>query len=838
MAMAGEVHSVVFPHTPMPFAARSVLRYVLGVVLLAALYAAAAWVGLRYVTIGHSVSLVWPSAGIAFAALVLLGPRYWPGVALGAFAANASTPVPLAAALGIAAGNTLEALLAAYLLRRVAGSRPQLEDPLQARTLLLIAIPAGAIVAALVGVGALLATGALGSLAVAQALASWWAGDALGMVVVAPVLFSWSAQPRIRDTRRLLEVVALVVGTAAAADLGLLRGVELELLQQVEYTYLLFPFVVWAAVRFGPRGASLITLVVATVAVWHTARGGGPFLVGSTGGTLFAVACYLLVLAVTGVVVGSAVWSERDRATQALQRSEERLHLALDSARMGTWYWSVETNALVWDDNLRAIYGLRPDEAMSSYEHFITRVHADDREYVSQMVGRTLESGDALDYEFRILLPDGRVRWIADQGKVGRDAEGRPRYLTGVCMDVTERRSAEERLRQSHRMESVGRLAGGVAHETNNQMSVVLVAADFILRRTDVPEVARADVEHIRKAAERTSAVTAQLLAFSRRQILRPVALDLSALVRNWEGVLRRTMGEDCTVVLRTAPSPAPIRADPGQLEQVLLNLALNARDAMPRGGTLTVETFAAEIEDGYLRRRPGVSVRPGAYVVLAVSDTGHGMGPETLAHAFEPFFTTKGVGHGTGLGLSTVYGIVKQSEGYVWGYSEPGQGSTFKVYLPVARTHVVAEAPAAEPPRLAGRGESVLLVEDDAAVRQMTRRALEEGGYRVLEAATGREALKLLESSVEPVGLVLTDVVMPGMSGRELADQVAILRPGTPVLFTSGYTDGEIVRRGLLDPAAAFIQKPFGPEAIVRIVRERVEAATLPSKPDSREPA
>ena len=769
---------------------------------------------------------------------MLLGPRYWPGVALGAFAANASTPVPLAAAIGIAAGNTLEALVAAYLLRRVAGSRPQLEDPLQARTLLLIAIPTGAIVAALVGVGALLATGALGSLAVAQALASWWAGDALGMVVVAPVLFSWSAQPRIRDTRRLLEVVALVVGTAAAADLGLLRGVEIELLQQVEYTYLLFPFVVWAAVRFGPRGASLVTLVVATVAVWHTARGGGPFLVGSTGGTLFAVACYLLVLAVTGVVVGSAVWSERDRATQALQRSEERLRLALDSARMGIWYWSVETNALVWDDNLRAIYGLQADEAMASYEHFIARVHADDREYVSQMVGRTLESGDALDYEFRILLPDGRVRWIADQGKVGRDAEGRPRYLTGVCMDVTERRSAEERLRQSHRMESVGRLAGGVAHETNNQMSVVLVAADFILRRTDVPEAARADVEHIRKAAERTSAVTAQLLAFSRRQILRPVALDLSALVRNWEGVLRRTMGEDCTVVLRTAPSPAPIRADPGQLEQVLLNLALNARDAMPRGGTLTVETFAAEIEDEYLRRRPGVSLRPGAYVVLAVSDTGHGMGPETLAHAFEPFFTTKGVGHGTGLGLSTVYGIVKQSEGYVWGYSEPGQGSTFKVYLPVARTHVVAEAPEAEPPRLAGRGESVLLVEDDAAVRRMTRRALEEGGYRVLEAATGREALKLLESSVEPVGLVLTDVVMPGMSGRELADQVAILRPGTPVLFTSGYTDGEIVRRGLLDPAAAFIQKPFGPDAIVRIVRERVEAATLPSKPDSREPA
>ncbi|HEU4525423.1 MAG TPA: MASE1 domain-containing protein, partial [Gemmatimonadales bacterium] len=330
------------------------------VALLAAAYWAAAWIGLRYVTIGHSVSLVWPPAGLAFAALVLLGPRLWPGVTLGAFLANAMTPVPLAAAAGIALGNTGEALLAALIMRRVAGARPQLEEPRHVRGLLFRAAPLGALVAALTGAAALHFTGALEPAAALRALPTWWAGDMLGLLIVAPVCFSWATRPHSRETRRVLEVVALVVGTAAAADLGLLHSIDLSWLRELEYTYLLFPFVVWAAVRFGPRGASLVTLAVAAVAVWHTARGGGPFLVGTARGTLFAVACYLLVLAITGLLVASAVWNERHRATHALQRSEERLRLALDAARMGIWYWSVETNTLVWDDNLRALFGLAP----------------------------------------------------------------------------------------------------------------------------------------------------------------------------------------------------------------------------------------------------------------------------------------------------------------------------------------------------------------------------------------------------------------------------------------------------------------------------------------------
>jgi nitrogen-specific signal transduction histidine kinase/CheY-like chemotaxis protein len=400
--------------------------------------------------------------------------------------------------------------------------------------------------------------------------------------------------------------------------------------------------------------------------------------------------------------------------------------------------------------------------------------------------------------------------------------------MTGVSTDVTERRMAEERLRQAHRMESVGRLAGGVAHEANNQMSVILGSADFILGRTDVPEAVLVDVEFIRKAAERTAAVTAQLLAFSRRQVLKPEVLDLNAVVTAWEPVLRRIVGADCGVVLRLAPGLGTVRADPGQLEQVLLNLALNARDAMPRGGRISIETFECELTPAYRRAKPGTVIQPGQYVVLAVSDTGHGMDKETMSHIFEPFFTTKGVGKGTGLGLSTVYGIVKQSDGYVWTYSEPGQGTTFKIYLPL-RSGTVSQARRDSVPGQAMTGETILVVEDDVGVRHMMTRALEDAGYRVLPAAGAAEAIEVVARMPEKISLLLTDIVMPGKNGRELAEQVEELSPGIPVLFTSGYTDGEIERRGLLRPGAAFIQKPLTPRALARAVQKTLAAASPP---------
>jgi PAS domain S-box-containing protein len=806
------------------------LIYLATLAVLAIVYYGAARLGLRFVSIGESVSLVWPPTGIAFAALTLLGYRYWPAIALGAFFANAATPVPLLAAAGIATGNTLEAVVAAYLLRRTAGPRPELDDLRHVRALILISAPLGALCSALIGPVSLWVTGALQQSALGPAVAVWWTGDVLGALVVAPVFFAWSVPPRAEDnTRRLIEVVALCLGTIAAAELAMGRGiVDTGVLGQVDYHYLLFPFVIWAALRFGARGASLMTLIVAAVAVAHTVQGGGPFLSATAMRTLFAVAGYLGVVAVTGLALAAAVRWERQQATKALALSEERLHRALDAARMGTWFWSVENNALTWDSNLRQLYGLSPEERISSHEQFLERVHPEDRAFVAESVRKVLQDGGDLDYEFRVLLPDGRVRWIADHGEVGRDEEGHPVYLAGVCTDVTERRMAEDRLRQAHRMESVGRLAGGVAHEANNQMSVVLGAAEFILQRPDVPEAVRVDVEFIQKAALRTASVTGQLLAFSRRQLLRPEMLDLNAVVKGWEPVLRRIMGEDCGVALRLSPELGPVKADPGQLEQVLLNLALNARDAMPRGGRITVETFRWELTATYARSKPDTALRPGEYAVLAVSDTGHGMDKETLSHVFEPFFTTKGVGQGTGLGLSMVYGIVKQSEGYIWVYSEPGQGTTFKIYLPL-RSGPVPPARKESTAARSKTGECILVVEDEAPVRFMMRRSLEGAGYNVLDAGGAAEALDILARTSQRISLVLTDVVMPGQSGRDLADRIAEMSPGIPILFTSGYTDGEIERRGLLEPGAAFIQKPITPEALVQAVRERLQVSSRP---------
>jgi signal transduction histidine kinase/CheY-like chemotaxis protein len=416
------------------------------------------------------------------------------------------------------------------------------------------------------------------------------------------------------------------------------------------------------------------------------------------------------------------------------------------------------------------------------------------------------------------------VYWLADQGEVFRDDEGRTLYMAGACVDVTQRREVEEQLRQVQRMEAVGRLAGGMAHETNNQMAVVLGFADFVLGRTDLAERVREDVEQIRKAAERTAGITSQLLAFSRRQLARPRVLNLNEIVTEFEPVLRRAMSADCDLVLRCAPDLGPVKADPGQLEQVLLNLALNACDAMPHGGTLTVETANLALTPEYVRQKAGVQVRPGPYARISISDTGHGMSRETLGRIFEPFYTTKPVGQGTGLGLATVYGLVKQADGYIWVYSEPGIGTTFKVYLPIITPDEAVE-PVSEEGSTLGSGETVLVVEDEPDVRRMAARSLAEAGYSVLEAAGGEEALAIVLEAGSPLRVVLTDVVMPDGNGRELGARIAEIRPELPLIFMSGYTDEDVIRRGLLERGQRFIQKPFSPEALARLVHDALRA-------------
>ncbi|MGA2384572.1 MAG: ATP-binding protein [Gemmatimonadales bacterium] len=397
-----------------------------------------------------------------------------------------------------------------------------------------------------------------------------------------------------------------------------------------------------------------------------------------------------------------------------------------------------------------------------------------------------------------------------------------PGHFVTVFDNITERKRLEAQLRQAQKMESVGRLAGGVAHDFNNLLTVILSGA--ALAKDGLPErdPARSEIREIEEAANRAAVLTRQLLAFARRQAAEPRALDLNAVTLAMDKMLRRLIGEDVELVTLLAENLGAVWADPGHIEQVLVNLTVNARDAMPGGGKLTIETSNVTLDAESAARHIGMA--PGEYVMLAVSDSGCGMAPEILEHIFEPFFTTKELGGGTGLGLSTCYGIVKQSGGWIWAYSEPGRGTTFKIYLPRIQAEAEAFSPASSA-ALRGGTETILLVEDNAQVRDIALRSLRERGYRVLQAANGGEALRAAENQSEPIALLLTDVVMPQMGGSELAERVRALRPQIKVLYTSGYTEHVIVHHEGLGPGTAFLPKPFDPAGLARKVREVLDA-------------
>jgi two-component system, cell cycle sensor histidine kinase and response regulator CckA len=474
------------------------------------------------------------------------------------------------------------------------------------------------------------------------------------------------------------------------------------------------------------------------------------------------------------------------------------------------------------------------------------------RPFTPQALDReTLEKGAVVDIaEEPIQTPRGE-RWLHTKKIPIKDEAGRPTHLLGISEDITEMRAAqlalkaaraeleervaarsaelmttnealrksEEQLLHAQKMEAVGRLAGGVAHDFNNMLSVILSYASLILDDLPEKDPMREDVGEIAQAASRATSLTQQLLAFSRRQVMNLGPVDLNAIVGGMEKMLQRLIGEDIELKTILCATLGRARADAGQIEQVLLNLAVNARDAMPAGGKLTLETANVVLDEAYASEHLGA--RAGRHVMLAVSDSGVGMSAEVRQRIFEPFYTTKELGKGTGLGLSTVFGIVKQSGGNIWVYSEPGRGTTFKVYLPEVEGDAAAEPSRSIAPRAAEGKETILLVEDEELVRRAARASLRRMGYTILEASSASEALMLCERYSGPIHLMVTDVVMPAMSGRELAERLARIRPEIKVLYMSGYTDNTIVHHGVLDPGVEFLQKPFTPEVLGRRIRE-----------------
>jgi two-component system, cell cycle sensor histidine kinase and response regulator CckA len=633
--------------------------------------------------------------------------------------------------------------------------------------------------------------------------------------------------------------------------------------------------------------------------------------------------------------------TDRKNAENALRESEERFRLIADTIDEVFWIFDTGKRSLTYlSPAFERIWGFSRKDVLNKQEPFIDTIHPDDRDRVIA-ADRLMETGQPIDYEFRIIRSNRSVRTIWNRGFPVPGKSGGARQYVGVSQDVTEKRLAEEGLKeskeylnqiincigdpifvkdsehrimlvndamcafraaqreevvgridmpvavpmpfweqeeevlksgkeiisedtiidghgvprtlmskkslltdkggnrqvvgvlrditeykrleaqflQSQKMEAVGVLAGGVAHDFNNLLNVINGYAELILEDIDPDDPIREEIEQIREAGQRATSLTSQLLAFGRKQIMQPEIFDLNQVIANMSSMLRRMIGEDIEVVSNIPQDPMLINADPGKIQQVVMNLVVNARDAMPNGGKLTIETATADLDKNYVRDHP--MTKPGPYVMMAISDNGIGMDTETQARIFEPFFTTKAKGKGTGLGMSTVYGIVKQSDGFIWVYSEPGKGTTVKIYFPRETRAVVENSPETQIDPILHGSETVLIVEDEMAVRSLASRILANYGYNVLEAEDGMEALRLARNSAQEIHLVITDVVMPGIGGKVLLSRIEDVLPDVKSLFISGYTDSAIVHHGILDSGIAFLQKPFTVEGLLRKVRE-----------------
>ena len=506
-------------------------------------------------------------------------------------------------------------------------------------------------------------------------------------------------------------------------------------------------------------------------------------------------------------------------SARALRESDVRTNFALAAAQMGVWEVELARNGVSWSDTMAPLFGLTPDRLPKTLDEAFLLIHPDDRDAVKASIDRAIVSEGAYAVEFRTIWPDGSTHWISGRGKASYGPDGKPLGLISISIDVSERKSLESQLFQSQKLEAVGQLAGGVAHDFNNLLTAIIGYSNFVIDTLEAGDRRREDMQEVLNAGERAATLTRQLLAFSRKQVLQPVAVDLNALVTSIRHMLGRLIGEHITLETVLAPDLHIVRADPGQLDQVVMNLVVNARDAMPTGGRVAIETANVELDEAYaMEHKP---VRPGSYVMLAVSDSGGGMNEETKRRLFEPFFTTKGIGKGTGLGLATVYGIVKQSGGYIWVHSAPGAGTSFKIYLPIADKDQAVAAPATSEEVTAAGTETLLVVEDEQAVRFLTRVILEKAGYRVFDAADPQQAEALFEENPTLFDLLVTDVIMPGSSGPKLFERLVKLRPDLKVLYVSGYTDDAIVHQGQLAPGIAFLQKPFTADVLNRRVRE-----------------
>ena len=800
---------------------KTMTRLPVQMAMLAFVYFALGWITLQVPsTAGLDAvqRIIWLPSGAALAAFLLISPRLWPGVAAGAFLITLSTGGAPLFALGTAVGNAVEPLVGWLLLRRLTGFRNDLERVLDVLALVLFGAIVGPFVGSLISVAALDLSGGIPPEAGARIWWVWWLTHILGVLTITPFVVVLAARGRgtghsLRSFEGLLLYVAL-----AAVGLLVFRDAAARTATQSPLDYTPFPLLIWSAFRFGPKGAASTNLLMAGMAIWGAVAGLGPFGAGPLDERLLLTALFIAVMTITTLLLG-AVLVQGKRAEEARLTTESRYRMLVEQAADGIFI--TDANGRILDVNSSGLEMLgytRRELLMKSVQDLFL---PGDGEGLGDVV-EALTRGRIIRSEWTFLREDGARIPIEISAKKLEDGR-----LQGIVRDVSERKALESQLAQSQKMEAVGMLAGGVAHDFNNLLTAIMGHADFAEESLGPDDPARADLVEVRRGAQRAAELTRQLLAFARKQIVAPKVVVLDDLVANVQKMLRRVIGADVELEVHRAGEGTRVRVDPVQMEQVLLNLAINAREAMPRGGTLAIRTGIIRMDRGaWDQRFPGVS--PGRWAILTVKDTGVGMDPEILARIFEPFFTTKGRSKGTGLGLATSYGIVRQAGGHIFVDSKRGRGSEFRILLPV--TDQPADVLPDPEDRVGGdarpdaRGETVLVVEDEPVVLDLATKVLAERGYRVLRARDGEEALAVAESHDGEIHLSLTDIMLPRISGKVVAERLREMRPGIRVLFMSGYAEDQVVHDGELEEGIAFLPKPFTPDVLVRRVRAALE--------------
>jgi PAS domain S-box-containing protein len=792
-------------------------------------YFLAGKLGLAMAFLHGSASPVWLCSGLAVAALLLFGNWLWPAIAAGSFLLNFAATAHPASSLIIAAGNTAEAVIAVRLVHRFAGGVAAFDRPMSICRYLACAAAACA-VSATAGVLSL----ALAELApwsrFDRIWVTWWTGDFMSMASFAPFLILWGRSRPLRlPAPRLLEAALMVVSVLAAG--WALFGREIESMPYgVPTEFLELPPLLWAALRFGQKGAISAVQLLCAVAVWGTLAGRGPFHAGDANASLLQLQFFIGILSLTMLLLASVLSMQRG-AERGLQLSEERFRQIAENIREVFYVNEPRGNGIVYvSPALEQVWGLQPQALIADNGLLRRSIHPDDLPRLEAAMERQ-RRGEETVTEYRIMRPDGGERRIIDRAFPLMDAQGRVARITGVATDVTERRRAEEKLRSvedqlrhAQKMEAVGRLAGGIAHDFNNLLTAVNGYAELLMGRLGADDPNRAFAAEILKAGERGAGVTQQLLSFSRKQLTSPVVLDVNGVLQNMQKMLGRLLGAETRLDFSLGLDLPQTKADPGMVSQAVMNLVINAKDAMPEGGRVRVETFEAELSgeesDFYLRPEPGT------YVGILVRDEGKGMDDTVKLHLFEPYFTTKEKGKGTGLGLCTVYGIVEQMRGGIRVQSSEDHGTSFYLYLRRAETEGapmerrLGNQADPRPPRKA----TVLVVEDEENVRKLVKLTLISRGYRVLEASGEREAMRMHARFRGPIDLLLSDVVLPGKSGREIAKAFSELRPGMKVMFMSGYSEDPLLTQTMEKTGAVFLGKPFTPTQLVTKVQEAIE--------------